>query len=183
MPDQPTSIMRAYQRRTFWGRKRWWYDCSTCRIANGPFGDQDAAISDIGEHAKRQHTPAPDRRETGAAGVGMPATLHLNAFGREIEAAFGRLPYLVGSAARSKQWRDVDVRLMLPDEEFDELFPGHIKPDRVNAKWALICAAISELGRLRTGLPIDFQIQRMSDANDRYDGIRQALGLHLGWTA
>ena len=125
----------------------------------------------------------PARRETGAAGVGMPATLHLQAFGREIEAAFGHLPYLVGSAARSKTWRDVDVRLMLPDDEFDALFPGHIKPDRVNAKWSLICAAISELGRQRTGLPIDFQIQRMTDANDRYDGVRHALGLHLGWTA
>lgn len=117
-------------------------------------------------------------RKTGAVGVGMPAVLHLNAFGREIEAAFGHLPYLVGSAAVGKQWRDVDVRLMLPDDEFDALFPGHAKPDRTDGKWALLCAAISELGRIRTGLPIDFQIQRTSDANAQYDGIRQALGMH-----
>ncbi|MFC7906434.1 hypothetical protein [Streptomyces nigra] len=121
-------------------------------------------------------------RRTGAIGVGMPAVLHLNAFGREIEAAFGHLPYLVGSAAVGKQWRDVDVRLMLPDDEFDALFPGHVKPGRCDGKWSLLCAAISELGRIRTGLPIDFQIQRTSDANERYDGVRQALGLHYTQT-
>lgn len=116
-------------------------------------------------------------------GVGMPAFLHLNTFGREIGEAFGRLPYLVGSAARGKQWRDVDVRLMLPDDEFDALFPGHTKPDSVDGRWSLLCAAISELGRFRTGLPIDFQFQRTSDANERYDGVRHALGLSVSWTA
>ena len=123
------------------------------------------------------------RRETGAAGVGMPALLHLDVFGREISEAFGCLPYLVGSAARGKTWRDVDVRLILPDEEFDALFPEHHQPDRLNGRWSLLCAAIAELGRLRTGLPIDFQIQRMSEANERYDGVRHALGLYPRWTA
>ncbi|MFE6126646.1 hypothetical protein ACFQ6Q_00015 [Streptomyces sp. NPDC056437] len=113
----------------------------------------------------------------------MPATLHLHAFGREIEAAFGHLPYLVGSAARGKTWRDVDVRLMLPDREFDALFPGHHRPDYTDGRWALLCAAISELGRVRTGLPIDFQIQRASNANQAYPGVRHALGLHLNWKA
>lgn len=121
--------------------------------------------------------------ETGAAGVGMPATLHLDAFGREIDAAFGHLPYLVGSAARGKTWRDVDVRLMLPDDEFDALFPDHTSPGRTDGRWSLLCAAISELGKLRTGLPIDFQIQRTSDANALHDGIRHALGMHTSWTA
>lgn len=120
---------------------------------------------------------------TNAAGVGMPALMHLDAFAREIEAAFGRLPYLVGSAARGKTWRDVDVRLILPDEEFDTLFPRHGKPDSMDGRWSLMCAAISELGRVRTGLPIDFQIQRTSDANARYDGVRHALGLHFRWNA
>ncbi|MEU0098278.1 hypothetical protein [Streptomyces sp. NPDC006267] len=111
-------------------------------------------------------------------GVGMPAALHLEAFGREIEAAFGHLPYLVGSAAHGKTWRDVDVRLILPDDEFDALFPVGARPVHQDGKWGLLCAAISELGRVRTGLPIDFQIQRQSHANDRYPGARLALGLH-----
>ncbi|MGW1527554.1 hypothetical protein [Streptomyces sp. NPDC002159] len=84
---------------------------------------------------------------TGAAGVGMPATLHLNAFGRDIAEAFGQTPYLVGSAAVGKEWRDVDVRLMLPDEQFDQLFPEHGKPDRTDGLWSLLCASIAELGR------------------------------------
>ncbi|GAA0704850.1 hypothetical protein GCM10010193_69830 [Kitasatospora atroaurantiaca] len=114
----------------------------------------------------------------GIIGVGMPAHLHLEAFGREIEDAFGHLPMLVGSSATGKQWRDVDVRLILPDDEFDHLFPDHDAPARMDGRWSLLCAAISELGRLRTGLPVDFQIQRMSNANAKYDGVRHALGLH-----
>ncbi|QJT04382.1 hypothetical protein G9272_32205 [Streptomyces asoensis] len=110
-------------------------------------------------------------------GVGMPAALHLDAFGREIDAAFGHVPYLVGTAAIGKTWRDVDVRLILPDDEFDALFPQD-RPAHEDGRWGLICAAISELARFRTGLPVDFQIQRMSYANDRFPGVRHALGLH-----
>lgn len=127
-------------------------------------------------------TPA-EAPKTGAAGVGMPALIHLDVFGREIEEAFGHLPYLVGSSARGKVWRDVDVRLMLPDDEFDALFPKHRPPGRLNGRWSLMCAAISELGRVRTGLPIDFQIQRMSDANRIHGGVRHALGHFARWDA
>lgn len=125
-------------------------------------------------------TDSRSPRKTGAIGVGMPAVLHLNAFGRELHEAFGHYAYLVGSAAISKQWRDVDVRLMLPDDEFDQLFPDHTNPGRCDGRWSLLCAAISELGKLRTGLPIDFQIQRTTEANNLYGGnVRQALGLYL----
>lgn len=119
-----------------------------------------------------QPTPRP------MVGVGMPAALHLDAFGREINDAFGHLPYLVGTAAIGKTWRDVDVRLILPDDEFDALFPTHTRPAHQDGRWGLLCAAISELARQRTGLPIDFQIQRQTYANDRYPGVRHALGLH-----
>jgi hypothetical protein len=123
-------------------------------------------------------TPKP--RPTGTIGVGMPAVLHLNAFGRDIDAAFGHLPYLVGTAASLKHWRDVDVRLILPDDEFDALFPGHTTPDYTDARWALMCAAFAELGKVRTRLPIDFQIQRQTEANARYGGcVRHPLGLIL----
>lgn len=113
-------------------------------------------------------------------GVGMPAALHLEAFGREINDAFGHLPYLVGSAAVGKEWRDVDVRLILPDEEFDRLFPPVDPGQFPDGLWGLLCAAISELARQRTGLPVDFQIQRASFANERFPRahVRQALGLH-----
>lgn len=125
-------------------------------------------------------TPHRPSRGIGPIGVGMPAGLHLDAFGREINDAFGHLPYLVGSATTSKTWRDVDVRLILPDDEFDALFPDLRPPARSDPMWALMCAALSELARMRTGLPVDFQIQRQTDANKRYDisCARHALGLY-----
>lgn len=46
----------------------------------------------------------------------------------------------------------------------------------MNARWALFSGAISEWLKSRTGLPIDFQFQRQSDANRDYpDGERQAM--------
>lgn len=42
----------------------------------------------------------------------------LEAWGRQLDEAFGELPYLVGSVARAEEWRDVDVRLMLDDDDF-----------------------------------------------------------------
>ena len=115
---------------------------------------------------------------TDVIGVGMPAMLHLEAFGREINDAFGWYPMLVGSATVSKTWRDVDVRLILPDEDFDRLFPP-LKPHQsADGMWGLLCTALSELARLRTGLPVDFQIQSMTWANDHYPGVRVPLGIH-----
>lgn len=120
----------------------------------------------------------PSNAPSPIIGVGMPAALHLDAFAREINDAFGDVPYLVGSAAVGKQWRDVDVRLILPDEEFDALFPKPTEPGQPDGRWDLLCAALSELARQRTGLPVDFQIQRQSYANARFPGPRHALGLH-----
>jgi hypothetical protein len=110
-------------------------------------------------------------------GPGVPGAMHLEAFGRAIADAFGRCPYQVGSSATSKTWRDVDVRLILADEKFHALFPGFKNANHIDAFWSLICAAISELGRVRTGLPIDFQIQSMTEANEKYPGMRIPLFL------
>ena len=112
-------------------------------------------------------------------GVGMPAMIRLEAFGMRIEDAFGDIPYLVGSAATSKTWRDVDVRLMLDDDAFHGLFPNHAQLSQLDLKWCLICDAISELARTQTGLPVDFQIQAISTANEKYPGMRIPLGLRV----
>jgi hypothetical protein len=118
-------------------------------------------------------------------GVGGPGLIHLNHFGALIrEAFFGEVPFLVGSAARSKTWRDVDVRLMLPDDVFDEMF-GASKPGWMNPMFSLMTAAISALGAQYTGLPIDFQFQSQGHANQHYGGeTRIPLGLwHADWRA
>ena len=110
-------------------------------------------------------------------GPGVPGAMHLEAFGQSIADAFGHCPYHVGSSATSKTWRDVDVRLILDDDRFHALFPGFAAANHIDAWWSLLCAALSELGRARTGLPIDFQIQSMTEANEKYHGIRNPLFL------
>lgn len=126
--------------------------------------------------------PTPKPGKSTGFGVGMPAALHLNEFGRQVYEAFGHHPYLVGSATRGKYWRDVDVRLILPDDEFDALFPDHDlrHADDTDPKWSLLCTALAELAKLRTGLPVDFQVQRRTQANEQYpsaSNYRFALGL------
>lgn len=51
-------------------------------------------------------------------GVGMPAASRLDQFGRVCHEAFGATAYLVGSALKTTDWRDVDVRVILTDDEF-----------------------------------------------------------------
>jgi hypothetical protein len=108
----------------------------------------------------------------------MPASITLDWFAREVDAFFGHAPYLVGSATRTTKWRDVDVRLILPDEEFDALFGELTEPRCLNLKWNAACLAFTALGRDMTGLPIDFQIDRRTEANEQYHGRRHALHNH-----
>lgn len=104
----------------------------------------------------------------------MPAGIWLNKFGVIVRDYFGHIPYHVGSSLQSKEWRDVDVRLILPDDEFAALF-GDIHQSWVNPKLAAVTLAFCALGKEMTGLPVDFQIQSQSHANKLYDGPRSAL--------
>jgi hypothetical protein len=107
----------------------------------------------------------------------MPAAMYLEEFGSQVWSAFGHPPYLVGSALRGRDWSDVDVRLILPDDEHAALGVGGPTDLCRNGKWAALCMAFSALGERMTGLPIDFQIQQRTDANARFPGPRFALGL------
>lgn len=108
----------------------------------------------------------------------MPAAVLLTKFGAILRDYFGHTAYHVGSSVTSKQWRDVDVRLLLPDDEFTEQF-GDNRSAETNPKLAAITLAFAVLGRQMTGLPIDFQIQPVTWANEKFsqrDGnIRSAL--------
>lgn len=105
--------------------------------------------------------------------TGMPAGIWLNKFGLIVADYFGHVPFQVGSSLHTKQWRDVDVRLILPDDEFAVRF-GDL-PSFVNPKLAAITLAFCALGEQMTGLPVDFQIQQQSHANKAYPGPRSAL--------
>lgn len=100
----------------------------------------------------------------------------LEEFGNQVWHAFGSPPYLVGSALKSKGWRDVDVRLMLSDEEYESLGLGDPRNPHINGKWVSLCLAYSALGKSLTGLPVDFQIQQQTRANGMYSGPRNAIG-------
>lgn len=88
-----------------------------------------------------------------------------------VAAAFDSPPYLVGSVTQTPDYRDVDLRVILGDDEFDGMFDGKV------LLWSLLCQAIGQYLRHVTGLPIDFQIQRMSQANVKFpDGARNPMG-------
>lgn len=119
----------------------------------------------------------PDEVAPVRPGVGMPAALLLNEFGSQVWAAFGEPPYHVGSSLSGKAWRDVDVRLILDDDTYAAMGLGDPKQSHRNGKWVALCLAFSALGKQMTGLPIDFQIQQASDANERHNEPRSALGI------
>jgi hypothetical protein len=102
---------------------------------------------------------------------------HLDQACQVISKAFGgQCPYLVGTAGvgGAESYRDVDVRLMLDDDEFAAVCP-------TRERWELLCLSISAYLASRTGLPIDFQVQRKAEALERFGGRpRNPLGLVKG---
>jgi hypothetical protein len=78
--------------------------------------------------------------------------------------------FLVGSVGERPDFRDVDVRLILGDDEFDAMF-GH-SPEL----WSVFCYAVSRWLSADTELPIDFQVQRQTQANEKHSGQRNHLG-------
>lgn len=83
-------------------------------------------------------------------------------------------PYLVGSCLTTPEYRDVDIRTILFDEHYDRLFPSSPHRDPLRH---LIQVAITQRYVTETGLRIDYQIQRMTEANAKYPtGNRHPLG-------
>jgi hypothetical protein len=99
---------------------------------------------------------------------------HLDQACQVISRAFGgQCPYLVGTAGvgGAESYRDVDVRLMLDDEQFAEACP-------TRERWELLCLAIGVYLSSRTGLPVDFQLQRKGEALEKFgDRPRNPVGL------
>jgi hypothetical protein len=149
--------------------------CGESFVCVAPDNHHGACQVDAAEVHKR-FSP-PDRGDW----IPAPAAYELNAACAYLAEAFGHHLYQVGSSLRRRDFRDVDVRCILPDQAFDALFPrissgGHDH----DARWAIMCTSISMWLSARTSLPIDFQIQRQTDANAKYPkGGRNALGILL----
>lgn len=115
--------------------------------------------------------------------VGAPAIFALTQACQDLNRAFGGFGcYLVGSAMERPDWRDVDVRFILSDEEFATLFPGaevHSGAWEFDQRWLIMTISISERLSKLTGLPIDFQFQPQTHANKQHgEKPRNALGLY-----
>lgn len=124
---------------------------------------------------------AEERRKK-ANYVGAPAIFALEVACQEITRAFNVSYgcYLVGSCLKRPDWRDVDVRFILADDEFERLFPGAMPCWEQDPRWLLLTVSISEHLSKLTGLPIDFQFQQQTHANEKHDGERHSIGMHIG---
>ena len=112
--------------------------------------------------------------------IGAPACFALELACQHLREAFGEYGiYLVGSALDRQDWRDVDVRYILPDYAFDKLFPDAGKNWEQDPRWLVMTVAISAWLKAQTGLPIDFQFQPQTHANERHRGKRSALGIRI----
>lgn len=92
---------------------------------------------------------------------------------------FGWRTYLVGSVLDRPTWRDVDLRCILADNDFDLLigeivYAGKREPNR--HRLLFLNTVISEWLSARTELPVDFQLQRQTDANLAFAGQRNFVG-------
>lgn len=101
-----------------------------------------------------------------------------------LREAFDGPAYLVGSITRGGTYRDVDVRTILDDDAYDRWFPapGADGASHDDPLWSLICSSLSEWLSSLSGLPIDYQIQRQTEANAAHGGVRYALGIFGPWS-
>ncbi len=142
-----------------------------------------AAMVDVLREFRRM-ADLPNEIQHGERANYLPAPEYflLNQACLAVNEAFGGVCcYLVGSALVRRDYRDVDIRCILEDEHFDKLFPGAGRNPQFNALWSLMCSAVALMLKQQTGLPIDFQIQRQTQANENFTGARSALGIFLGY--
>lgn len=111
-------------------------------------------------------TPEPNDLDGRVSALSPTEMLRLDQWAESLTWLFDDGPYLVGSVLRRRNYRDVDVRQRLDDD--DPLF------DDTN-RLRLFQVALSVWAEQSTGLPVDFQFQPRSKW-DAEDGPRNPLG-------
>ena len=118
--------------------------------------------------------------------IGAPACFALEQVCKQVREAFSDPDeyvgmFVVGSCLERADWRDVDVRMMMSDKAFARLFPNAILDHgaawEFDPRWILLTVSISKWMSEQTGLPIDFQFQTMTYANEKHKGRRHSVGL------
>ena len=111
-------------------------------------------------------------------GLGHPDRCLLSLACEPVAKAFDEPIFWVGSSRRIREYRDVDVRVILAQDRFMEIFKEGA-PNTCNPLWSLMCAGISLQLRSATGLPVDFQIQSWESLRDsEARGDREILAPH-----
>ena len=133
----------------------------------------------VGDYVQEGEGMKEDKRK--GVYIGAPACFELERCCQDLHRAFSENGvggiYLVGSALERSDWRDIDIRMMLSDEEFDVLFPDAGERWEFDPRWIILTVSISQWMSKLTGLPIDFQFQRTNHANEHYKGPRSAMGM------
>lgn len=127
--------------------------------------------------ADETETTLPKRQK--GVYVGAPACFALELACKQINDAFDGRCYLVGSALQRPDWRDIDIRFMMADDDFAALFPDCHNLEgtwEFDTRWLLMTTTISAWLSKETGLPVDFQFQPLGWANKRHDGPRNPIG-------
>ena len=143
----------------------------------GPLNAEEEALID---RAWETHKAAEPRKRFNYLSVGE--AFNLNHACRMLSGGDFSC-YQVGSSLARANYRDVDVRAIMQDAEYDAMFK--VQDDEFGqasrARLKLFNVAISEWLAARTGLPIDFQFQRMTEANKEFGGQqRNHLGTFIG---
>lgn len=76
--------------------------------------------------------------------------------------------YLVGSAMKRKDWRDVDIRQIISDDEFTRRFGEFVEPYDRNPFLRAFNLGVSNWMSTYSRLPIDYQVQPITKANELY---------------
>lgn len=119
-------------------------------------------------------------RKLKATYIGAPACFALEQACQQVVDAFGHYGmYQVGSSLERQDWRDIDLRYILPDDEFAKLFPEAEDHWEQDPRWLLMTVAISGWLSKMTGLPVDFQFQPQTHANALHKGPRNAYGMRI----
>lgn len=104
----------------------------------------------------------------------------LNAYADRLHAMYALPVYLVGSALRSAEPRDVDVRIEMPAAQFAALFGDPDQWERQGATgdwgplrklWSDECVLRTKEGWRETDLNIDFQIYPEAYCRRRFGGL------------
>src|SRR5690242_14716557 len=107
--------------------------------------------------------------------IGAPACFALELACKHLNRAFDGQCYIVGSVLQRADWRDVDVRLIMDDAAFKAEFPDCAALSgawEFDPRWLLLTVSVSAWLTQQTGLPVDFQFQPQSHANEKHKGRR-----------